>query len=88
MTTFFACQCGNPVAQAGALCPMCTLRQQGGMPVVEPSADLRTAAHNWREIFVAFMNAGFTEAQSLHMIGVAMSTGIMWNLQNGGGETP
>lgn len=38
-------------------------------PNREPAADLRVAARQLRELFVALVNEGFTEAQALRIIG-------------------
>lgn len=42
---------------------------------IEPSADIRKAAHQLREMYIALLLEGFTEAQALRMIGYAMSGG-------------
>lgn len=46
--------------------------QSGG---IEPSAELRTAAHALREMYVALTAEGFTEAQTLQIIGYSIATG-------------
>lgn len=42
---------------------------------VEPSADIRKAAHQLREMYIALLLEGFTEPQALRIIGYAMSSG-------------
>lgn len=39
---------------------------------IEPSAALREVAHNLREMFLALVAEGFTEAQALTIVGQAM----------------
>lgn len=34
-------------------------------PRIEPHADIRQAAHAYRQIFIAFKEAGFTDAEAL-----------------------
>lgn len=38
-------------------------------PNREPAAEIRTAARSMREMFVALVREGFTEAQALQIIG-------------------
>lgn len=40
---------------------------------VEPSAEIRNAAHMVREMYVALLMEGFTEAQALQIIGYSLS---------------
>ena len=47
---------------------------------VEPSADMRAAAHAVREIFVALMQEGFNENQALTIVGQILAS----NAQGGG----
>lgn len=42
---------------------------------VEPSAEMRTAAHKLREMYVALLLEDFTVEQALRIIGYAMSSG-------------
>lgn len=49
----------------------------------EPNAEARTFAKNVRQMFAALMLEGFTETQSLHIIGVMLDA---WIAQNGGGD--
>lgn len=46
---------------------------------VEPSAEMRDAAHKLREMYIALLMEGFTEAQSLQIVGYALAG-------NGGGK--
>lgn len=39
-------------------------------PAVEPHADLRQLARLHRQIFVAYVEAGFTEQQAMQLMGV------------------
>lgn len=39
----------------------------------EPRADLRTAAASMHELFTALLGAGFTEAQSLAVLGAMLA---------------
>jgi hypothetical protein len=41
--------------------------------IVEPSADVREAAHGIREIFIALTMEGFTEKQALVVVGQMMA---------------
>ena len=45
-------------------------------PPIEPTADQRTAALTMRQIYVALLNEGFTEPQSLHILGVMLAAQI------------
>jgi hypothetical protein len=40
---------------------------------IEPSADMRTYARTLRQMFVALQLEGFTEQQTLRIIGLAIS---------------
>jgi hypothetical protein len=42
---------------------------------VEPSADLRQAAHQLREMFIALIQEGFDERQALAIIGHVLAAG-------------
>jgi hypothetical protein len=42
---------------------------------VEPSADKRQAAHELREIYVALLAEGFTERESVAIIGQILAAG-------------
>lgn len=42
---------------------------------VEPSAEIRAAAHQLREMYVSLLMEGFTEEQSLRIVGYALSSG-------------
>lgn len=46
------------------------------MNPIEPSADMRTAAHAMREMYVALVNEGFTTQEAMAMIGVAIATAM------------
>jgi len=46
---------------------------------VEPSADMRSAAHTVREWFVALREQGFTEAQALTICGTMMGQAVAGN---------
>lgn len=41
---------------------------------VEPTADMRTAAKSLREMYVAMMDEGFTENQTLKVLGAMLGT--------------
>lgn len=43
----------------------------------EPSADMRRLAHLWREMYVALVNEGFTAAEAMQIIGVAISASFL-----------
>jgi len=43
---------------------------------VEPSADMRQNAHQLREMFIALVEEGFTEAQAVGIIGKILSAGM------------
>lgn len=47
---------------------------------IEPSADMRAFANTCRQMFIALMSEGFTEAQALAVIGHLIA-------HNGGGES-
>lgn len=43
---------------------------------VEPSAEMRQAAHQVREMYVSLINEGFTEDQSMNLVRSIMLAGI------------
>ncbi len=45
-------------------------------PQEEPSAAAREASSGLRQLFVAMVQQGFTEAQALHIIGVAVASAV------------
>lgn len=49
--------------------------------LIEPSADLRKAAKDLRQMFIALVNEDFSEKQALAIIGHILAAGS----QNGGG---
>jgi hypothetical protein len=44
-------------------------------PIVEPSADLRQAAAQMRQMFIALLNEGFEERQALAILGQVIAAG-------------
>ena len=58
---------------------MGAVRQSAGGVVsngpIEPSADLRAAAKQMREIFVALAAEGFTATEALRIIGYILASG-------------
>lgn len=49
-------------------------RKLGAVPPREPRAELRTAAASLHELFTALINEGFSEAQSLAILGHMLAT--------------
>lgn len=45
------------------------------MNPVEPSAELRQAAHSLREMYLALIAEGFTVEEAMNIIAIAMSAG-------------
>lgn len=41
---------------------------------VEPSAEIRVAAHGMREIYLALRDEGFSETEATRIIGIAIGT--------------
>jgi hypothetical protein len=46
------------------------------MSRVEPSSDMRQAAHQLREMYVALKAEGFSDKQALTIVGQAIGAGI------------
>lgn len=51
-------------------------------PTEEPSANARAGAQALREMFVALIQSGFTEAQAMNVIGIAVSSAVQKGLGN------
>lgn len=42
-------------------------------PIIEPSAEVRAAAHQLRETFIALTFEGFSEAQAIAILGAMLA---------------